>query len=88
MHIGATQFLGTDHFTGGGLNQRWAAEKDCALIFDNHRFIGHCRHVSTAGGTTAHDAGNLRNVLRGHARLVVEDAAEMFPVRKHSVLIR
>ena len=50
MHIGTAKRFGIDHFAGGGFYQWRAAEKDRALILDDHRFIAHRRHISTAGG--------------------------------------
>jgi hypothetical protein len=32
MHVAAAEVLGADHFAGGGLHQRRAAEEDRALV--------------------------------------------------------
>ena len=88
VHIGAAQFLGRHHFTGGRLHQRWATEEDRALFAHDHGLIAHRRHIGTTGGTAAHHAGDLRNALRGQVGLVVEDAAEMIAVREDFVLQR
>ena len=70
-------------FTSGG-----PAEEDRALIAYNDAFVGHGRDVSTAGRARAHDAGNLRDTLGAHARLVEEDTAKMFAVGKDVGLVR
>ncbi len=88
MHIGAAERFGVDFFTGGGLDQRRPTEKDGALFLDDHGLVAHRRHVGAAGGARAHDHGDLGNVLRRKPSLVVEDAAEVFLVRKHFVLQR
>ena len=87
MDVGAAEGLGVDHFAGRGLHQRRAAEKDGALIADDDRLVRHRRNIGAAGRAGAHHDGDLGNALRGHARLVVEDAAEMLPVGEDLVLI-
>ena len=47
---------------------------------DDHRLVAHRRHVGAAGGARAHHDGDLRDPLRGHARLVVEDPPEVVAV--------
>jgi hypothetical protein len=49
-------------------------------------FVAHGRHIGATGGAGAHHHGDLRDVLGGHLRLVVEDAPEVFLVREHLVL--
>ena len=52
-------------------------------------FLGGPPLVKAAtGGAAAHNHGDLRDVQRRHARLVVEDAAEMLPIREYLVLQR
>ena len=88
VHIAAAEFLGADHFAGGRLHQRRAAEKDRALVAHDDGFVAHRRHVRAARGARTHDHGDLRNAGRRHVGLVVEDAAEVFGVGKHFVLAR
>ena len=88
VHVGAAQRFGIDHFAGRGLHQRRTAEEDRALFLDDDALVAHRRHVGAAGGATAHHHGDLRDVLRAHPRLVVEDAAEVFAVREDLVLQR
>ena len=88
VHVGATQFLGRDHFTGGRLHQRRAAEEDRALLAHDHGLVAHRRHIGATGGAAAHHAGDLRNALRRQVGLVVEDAAEMVAVGEDFVLQR
>ena len=88
VHVGAAERFGIHYFAGRGLHQWRAAEEDRALFLDDDRFVAHRRHVGAAGGATAHHHGDLRDVLRAHPRLVVEDPAEVFAVRKDLVLQR
>ena len=58
----------------------------CSLtMIDSSR---HRRHVRAARRARSHDDGDLRNALRRHRRLVVEDAAEMVAVGEHIGLVR
>ena len=86
VNIGAAQVFGTDGFSGGGLHQRRASQEDGALFAHDDRFIGHGRHIGTAGGAGAHDHGDLRNTLGGEGGLVVEDTAKVVPVGEHFIL--
>ena len=88
VHVGAAEGFGIDHFAGGGFHQRRAAEEDGALLADDDGLVAHGRHIGAAGGARAHDRGDLRDVPRAHAGLVVEDAAEMLAVREDFVLQR
>ena len=80
VHVGAAQFFGRHLFARRGLHQRRTAEKNRARAFDDDRFVGHGRHVRAARRARAHDDRDLRNALRGHPRLVVEDAPEMLAI--------
>lgn len=86
--FGPAQFLGGDDLAGGGLHQRRAGQEDGALVADDHRLVRHGRDIGPAGGATAHNAGDLGDVLRAHSRLIEEDAAEMIAVGKHLGLMR
>ena len=88
MHVGTAEFFGRHHLAGRGLHQRRPAEKDRALVAHDDALVRHGRHIGAAGGAGAHHDRDLRNALRGHLRLVVEDAAEMPLVRKDLVLHR
>ena len=48
----------------------------------------HRRHIGAARRARAHDDGDLRDALRRHLRLIVEDAPEMPFVGKDLVLLR
>ena len=87
MHIGAAQFLGGHNFAGRGFHEGRPREEDRALVSYDDRLVGHSRRIGAAGRAGAHHDGDLRNALRGHLGLVVEDVAEMIPARKHLVLI-
>ncbi|MNQ61240.1 hypothetical protein D3C85_755520 [compost metagenome] len=88
VHVAAAQVFGADFFARGGLHQRRAAQEDGALVLHDDGFIAHGRHIRAARGARTHHHGDLRNALRGHLRLVVEDAAEVFAVGEHFVLLR
>ncbi len=82
VHVSAAEVLGAHFFAGRGLHQRWAGEKNGALLLDDHRLVAHRRHVGAAGGARPHHHGDLRDPSRRHTGLVVEDASEMLPVGK------
>ncbi len=88
MDVGAAQLLGIDHFARGGLHQRRAAQENRALLAHDDGLVAHRRHIGAAGRARAHHHGDLRDAQGRHARLVVEDAAEMLLVGKHLVLQR
>ena len=88
MHVGAAEFFRGHHLAGRGLHQRRAAEEDRALVAHDDALVRHRRHIGAAGGAGAHHDGDLRNALRRHLRLIVEDAAEMPLVGKDLVLHR
>ena len=46
----------------------------------DHRLVAHRRHVGAAGRARAHHDRDLRDPLRGHPRLVVEDPPEVVAV--------
>src|SRR5437660_646613 len=73
---------------GRRLHERGPAEEDRALIAHDDALIRHRRHVGAAGGAGAHHDRDLGNAERRHARLIVEDAAEVALVRKDFVLQR
>ena len=88
VQVAAAEILGAHRLAGRGLDQRRAGEKDRALLLDDDRLVGHRRDIGAARGAGAHHHGDLRDSRRGHARLIVEDAAEMLAVGKHFGLMR
>ena len=88
MDGGPAELLGRDHLAGRSLDQRRAAQEDGARAADDDRLVAHGRHVGAAGRAGAHDQGDLRDAGRAHARLVVEDAAEVVAVGEDLVLER
>ena len=86
MHIGTAERLGVDDLTGCGLHQRWSAEEDRALFLDDDGLITHRRHIRPTRGARTHDHSDLGETERTHARLVVEDAAEVLAIWKHLIL--
>ncbi len=88
VEIAAAEILGADLLARRGLHQRRAGEEDRALFADDDALVGHRRDIGAARGAAAHDAGDLRDALRRHVRLVEEDAAEMVAVGKDLGLVR
>ena len=88
MQIAAAQIFSADFLTRCRFDQRRPSKKDRPLIADNDRFIGHGRHISAAGGATAHYARNLRNALGRHIGLIEENPAKMLSIRENFGLIR
>ena len=88
MHVGAAELFGGDDLAGGRLHQRRPAEENRALIAHDDALVRHRRHIGAACGAGAHHDGDLRDALRRHLRLIVEDAAEMPLVRENLVLHR
>ena len=87
VDVGAAQLLGRHDLAGRGLHERRAAEEDRPLLLDDDRLVRHRRHVGAAGRAGAHHDGDLRNALRRHRRLVVEDPAEVVAVGEHVDLV-
>ena len=88
MQVAAAELLGRDRLAGRGFDQRRAAEEDRALALDDDRLVGHRRDIGAAGGAGAHHHRDLGDALRRHARLIVEDAAEMVAVGEDLGLVR
>ena len=88
MHVGAAEFFRRHHLAGRRLHQRRSAEKDRALIAHDDALVRHRRDIGAAGRAGAHHDRDLRNALRRHLRLIVEDAAEMPLVGENLVLLR
>ena len=88
MDVGAAELLGGHLLAGGRLHERRAADEDRAGAADDDRLVRHGRHVGAAGRARAHHDGDLRDALRGHAGLVVEDPAEVVAVGEDLVLQR
>ena len=88
VHVGAAQLLGGHVLAGRGLHERRAADEDRAGALHDHRLVAHRGHVGAAGGARAHHDGDLRDPGRRHARLVVEDPAEVLAVGEDLVLQR
>ena len=84
VHVGAAEIFGAHLLAGRRLHQRRPAEEDGALIAHDDALVRHRRHIGAAGGAGAHHDRDLRDAQRRHARLVVEDAAEMALVRERS----
>ena len=76
----AAELLGRHVLTGRGLHERRAADEDRAGSLDDDRLVAHRRDVGAPGGTGSHHDSDLRDVLRGEARLVVEDASEVLTI--------
>lgn len=70
MHLGAAQFFICRHFAGGGLEQRWAGQKQLGLAAHHHHVIRKSRLIGTASGGRAVDYGDLWQAHGRHPRLV------------------
>ena len=88
VHVAAAELFGADHLPSRGFDERRTAEKDRAGTFDDHRLVAHRRNVRAARRARSHDRGDLRDAFARHARLIVEDAAEVVAIGKHFVLQR
>ena len=80
MDGAATEILGRHLLARRGLHQRRAAQEDRAGALHDDRLVTHRRHVGATGGAGAHHRGDLGDALLRHARLVVEDAAEVVAI--------
>ena len=88
MHVPAAQVLRRHLLAGRRLHQRRPGEKDRPLLLHDDRHVRHRRHIGAARRARPHHHRDLRDPLRRHLRLVVEDPPEMLPVGKHLVLVR
>jgi hypothetical protein len=88
VRLCATQLLRGDHFARCGLHQRRPTQENRSLIANDYRLVGHRWHVSAAGGTGPHNAGDLRYALGRHLCLVVKDPAEMVSIWENLRLVR
>ena len=88
MHLAAAQFFSGDYFASRRFDQRWAAQKYRALIFDDDRFIAHRGYIRATGCARTHHTGDLRNVLCAKICLVIKNAAEVFFIGEHFILER
>lgn len=61
MHVGASQLLGSDHFTGGGLDQWGASQENGSVSLHDDALVAHGRDVRTTGRAGSHDDGDLRH---------------------------
>ena len=88
VHLGPAELLGGHVLAGRGLHERRPAQEDRAGAAHDHRLVAHRRHVGTARRARSHHHGDLGDARGRHARLVVEDAAEMVAVGEHLGLER
>jgi hypothetical protein len=49
MHVTTAEIFRADDFTGRGLDERWTAEKDRALVAHDDRLVAHRGDIGTAG---------------------------------------
>jgi len=82
MDLGAAEVLCGDVLARRRLHERRPPEEDRAGSSDDDRLIAHRRDVRAAGRATAHDQRDLRDRGGRHPCLVVEDPAEVVPVRE------
>src|SRR3546814_17881766 len=72
----AAEIFGADLLARRRLHQRRAGEEDRALIPDDDGLVAHRGDVSAPRGAASHHAGDLRDALGAHIRLIEEDASE------------
>src|SRR4030095_14114305 len=87
-HSAAAAFPGGPLLPCRRLYKRRAADEDRPGPADDDRLVAHRRDIGAAGRAGAHHGGDLGDPLRGHARLVEEDAPEVLPVWEDLVLER
>ena len=80
VDVGAAQLLGGHLLARRGLHERRPAEEDRAGAAHDHGLVGHRRDVRASRRARPHDEGDLGDPERRHARLVVEDPAEVLAV--------
>ena len=80
VDVGTAELFGGHLFAGRRLHERRTAEKNRTCAPDDDRFVRHRRHVRAARRARPHHHGDLPDALGGHARLIEEDAAEVFPI--------
>ena len=88
VRVRAAERLRGDLLARRRLDERRPREEDRAVAAHDDGLVGHGRLVGAAGRAGPEHAGDLGDALRRHARLVVEDAAEVVPVREDLVLER
>ncbi len=82
------KLFGRHFFAGRRFHERRSAKEDRSVAFDDDRFVAHRGHVRAARGARAHHRRDLRNPFARHARLIVEDAAEVIAIRENVGLQR
>ena len=88
VRLRAAQLFGGDFLARRRLHQRRAGEEDRALVAHDHRLVRHGGDVGTPRRAASHHAGDLRDALGGHVRLIEEDAPEMLAIGEHLGLMR
>ena len=88
VQVAAAQILGGDVLAGCRLHQRRSGKEDRTLIAHDHCLIAHGGNIRAAGCAASHHARDLGDALGRHLRLIVEQPAEMIPVRKNLGLMR
>ncbi len=88
VDVGAAELFRRDHLARCRFDERRSAQKDRALVADDDALVRHRRHISAARRARSHHDRDLRNALRRHLGLIVEDAAEVALVGKDVVLLR
>ena len=78
--VAAAELLGRHLLAGRRLHERRASQEDRALVLHDDGLVAHGRDVGAARRAGAQHDGHLRQARRRHARLVVEDAAEVIAV--------
>ena len=77
MYIRATKILRGNDLARCCLDQWRTAEENRPLFANDNRLVRHGRHIGATCRARAHDDSYLRNALRGHIGLIVENPTEM-----------
>ena len=88
MDVAAAERLGVDYFAGCRFHEWRSAQEDRALVANDYRLVTHGGDVGAACRARTEYRGDLRDTLRGHPCLVVENATEVIAIREHLVLPR
>src|SRR3546814_1223955 len=73
MRLCPAKLFRRDLLTRRRLHQRRTGKEDRALVADDHRLVRHRRNIGPARRAASHHAGDLRNALGRHLRLIVEN---------------
>ena len=83
MHIAPAERFRIHLFPRCGLYEGRAAEEDRPLVPDDDGFVAHGGDIGAPRGAGSHDHSNLSDASSRQLGLVIEDAAEVVPIREY-----